>query len=150
MATETAKKPGAPRRKTTASAAKPAKPRAKASASTRASADAKTEEIKVEEIKTEARSHRSKRGSSASVASGVETADQVLGQLASGGQNVIGAVRKFVDQLDQTITGETAGYSKGHDVIDSALEMSDWIVGAGSDTIRGVVRTTGGQVAKVA
>jgi hypothetical protein len=78
-----------------------------------------------------------------SVDRGTELADQVLEQLKNGGQNVIGAVRRFVGSVDDALPGSEDGRSRGHDIVDSALEMSDRIVESGSEAIRGIVKSAG-------
>jgi hypothetical protein len=70
-------------------------------------------------------------------------ADQTLEQLKNGGQNVIGAVRRFVGSVDDALPGSEDGPSRGHDIIDSALDMSDRIVESGSEAIRGIVKSAG-------
>lgn len=79
---------------------------------------------------------------------GVETTDSVLEQLKSGGQNVIGAVRKFVDQVDEALPGNGDQPTRGRDIVDSALEMSDRVVESGAETIRGIVKSAGGSIGK--
>lgn len=74
-----------------------------------------------------------------------ETADQVLEQLKSGGQSVVGAVRRFVGSVDEALPGGEDGPSRGHDIVDSALDMTDRIIESGSEAIRGIVRTFGGR-----
>lgn len=73
----------------------------------------------------------------------VEVTDQVLEQLENGGQQVIGAVRRFVTSVDDALPGSDDGPTRAHDVIDSALEMSDRIVEVGGDAIRGIVQSAG-------
>lgn len=80
----------------------------------------------------------------------VETTDQVLDQVKSGGQSMIGAVRRFVDQVDDALPNGSEGPSRGHDIIDSALEMSDRMVEGGADAIRGIVKSAGGSLGKAA
>lgn len=67
--------------------------------------------------------------------------DDVLAQVVRGGQGAIGATRRFVDQLDESLPGTGDGPSRGHDVIDAALEMSDRMVESGGDAVRGIVRS---------
>lgn len=78
----------------------------------------------------------------------VETTDQVLEQLKSGGQSVISAVRKFVDQVDGALPGNADQPTRGRDIIDSALEMSDRVVESGAEAIRGIVKSAGGSIGK--
>lgn len=79
---------------------------------------------------------------------GVETTDQVLEQLKTGGQSMIGAVRRFVDQVDEALPGSGEGPTRGRDIVDSALEMSDRMVESGAEAIRGIVKSAGGSIGK--
>lgn len=67
-------------------------------------------------------------------------AEDVLDQLQSGGQSAISAVRGFIDKLDESITGDNSP-SFVHDIVDSALEMSDRMVEYGGDAARGIARS---------
>ena len=68
--------------------------------------------------------------------------EQVLEQVETGQRSAIDAVRRFVGSVDKAlpIAGDTP--SKPHEVIDSALEMSDRLVKTQYDFLRGVVRAT--------
>lgn len=66
--------------------------------------------------------------------------DDVLDQVVRGGQGAIGATRRFFDQIDESLLGSSESPSRGHDVIDAALEMSDRMVESGGDAVRGIVR----------
>lgn len=83
------------------------------------------------------------RGQRENVDRAVSVADQVLEQLETGGQNAIGAVRRFVTSVDDSLPGSDDGPTRGHDVVDAALEMSDRMVELGSDAIRGIVQSAG-------
>lgn len=71
----------------------------------------------------------------------LDAADRVLEQVQSGGQNAIGAVRRFLDSADESIRGESSSPTLAHDLADSALEMSDRLVEYGGEAIRGIVRS---------
>lgn len=66
--------------------------------------------------------------------------EDVLDQLQSGGQSAISSVRGFIDKLDESLTNDNSP-SFVHDIVDSALEMSDKMVEYGGDTLRGIVRS---------
>lgn len=95
-----------------------------------------------------AKPNASRRVTREQVDRSVETTDQVLEQLKTGGQSMIGAVRRFIDQIDEALPGRAEGPSRGHDIIDSALEMSDRMVEGGADAIRGIVKSAGGSIGK--
>ena len=73
----------------------------------------------------------------------IDAAEQVIDQLRSGGQNAIGAVRRFIDSIDESLSGPDDGPSRIHDIVDSALVMSDRLVESGSEAVRGIVRSAG-------
>lgn len=66
--------------------------------------------------------------------------DDVLGQIQSGGQSAIGAVRRFLDKVDESVAGDRSP-SVAHDIADSALEMSDRLVEQGGDALRNIARS---------
>jgi hypothetical protein len=68
----------------------------------------------------------------------VDTADDIVTQLQNGGQSAIGAVRRFLDKIDEDLAGDRAP-SVPHELADSALEMSDKMVEYGGDALRGLV-----------
>lgn len=68
--------------------------------------------------------------------------EQVLEQVETGQRSAIDAVRRFVGSVDQALPLGGDSSSKPHDVIDSALEMSDRLVQTQYDFLRGVVRAT--------
>jgi hypothetical protein len=70
----------------------------------------------------------------------VDTAEDVVSQLQNGGQSAIGAVRRFLDKVDENLAGDRAP-SVPHELADSALEMSDKMVEYGGDALRGIVRS---------
>lgn len=69
-----------------------------------------------------------------------ETAEDIVTQLQNGGQSAIGAVRNFIGKLDESLAGSSSP-SAVHDIVDSALEMSDRMVEHGGDALRGVTRS---------
>jgi hypothetical protein len=69
-----------------------------------------------------------------------DTADRVLEQVQTGGQSAIEAVRRFIDSADESLRGGKTDPTFVHDLVDSALEMSDRMVASGGDALRGVVR----------
>jgi membrane protein involved in colicin uptake len=149
MATQTKNTAATTRRSTGRPGAKPgAKPAAKAKP---AAAKAKPVSAKAKPAKeqrptaADQRAARAKRDAARAerVAARLTAADQVIAQLGTTGQSAIGAVRHFVGQVDHALLGQQEGASRGHEVIDSALQMSGQLVGTGSETIRGLLRTTG-------
>ncbi len=68
--------------------------------------------------------------------------EQILEQVETGQRSAIDAVRRFVGSVDQALPLAGDSPSKPHDVIDSALEMSDRLVQTQYDFLRGVVRVT--------
>lgn len=68
--------------------------------------------------------------------------EQILEQVETGQRSAIDAVRRFVGSVDQALPLAGDSPSKPHDVIDSALEMSDRLVQTQYDFLRGVVRAT--------
>lgn len=70
--------------------------------------------------------------------------DDVLAQVVTGGQDAIGATRRFITSVDEALPGSDEGPTRAHDVVDAALEMSDRMVESGGEAIRGIVRSLGG------
>lgn len=68
--------------------------------------------------------------------------EQVLEQVETGQRSAIDAVRRFVGSVDKALPLAGDGPSKPHEVIDSALEMSDRLVQTQYDFLRGVVQAT--------
>lgn len=69
---------------------------------------------------------------------GVET---LITQVQEGGQEAIGAVRRFLGKVDESLAGSNSP-TIAHDIADSALEMSDRMVESGSQALRGLVRNS--------
>ncbi|MBI4898165.1 MAG: hypothetical protein HY827_07340 [Actinobacteria bacterium] len=91
-----------------------------------------------------ARQSSSRRRDREGIDRGVETADEVLDQIRQGGQNAVDAVRRFVGRVDESLVGgDETSPSRGHDLVDSALDMTDRLIESGSDAIRGIVRSAG-------
>ena len=70
-----------------------------------------------------------------------ELSEDVLESVKSGQQHAIAAVRKFVDTVEKTPTGEDP--SKEQEVIDAALEMADRLVKTEYDFLRTIVHSAG-------
>ncbi|MBJ7458132.1 MAG: hypothetical protein JHD02_02985 [Thermoleophilaceae bacterium] len=68
-------------------------------------------------------------------------ADDVLAQVVTGGQSAIGATRRFVKSVDEALVGSEDEPTRVHEIVDSALEMSDRLVESGGDAIRGIIRS---------
>lgn len=68
--------------------------------------------------------------------------EQVLEQVETGQRSAIDAVRRFVGSVDKALPLAGDGSSKPHEVIDSALEMSDRLVQTQYAFLRGVVQAT--------
>lgn len=64
-------------------------------------------------------------------------AQDVIEQLQTGGQQAISAVRRFLDNVDESLAGSNSP-SFVHDIADSALEMSDKMVEYGGEALRGI------------
>lgn len=72
-----------------------------------------------------------------------DTIGDVLEQLRDGSNNAIDAVRKFVGKVDSKLPTGDEGPSRGHDIVDSALEMSQEIVQKEYEALRGIVNSAG-------
>ncbi len=70
--------------------------------------------------------------------SGTET---LITQVQEGGQQAIGAVRRFLTKVDESVAGSNSP-TIAHDIADSALEMSDRMVESGSEALRGLVKSS--------
>lgn len=71
-----------------------------------------------------------------------DLAGKMLEQVKNGGTGAIDSVRSFVGKVDSTLpTGE--GPSRGRDIVDSALEMSQEIVQKEYEALRGIVDSAG-------
>lgn len=68
--------------------------------------------------------------------------EQILEQVETGQRSAIDAVRKFVGSVDKALPLGGDSPSKPHEVVDSALEMSDRLVQTQYDFLRGVVKAT--------
>ena len=68
-----------------------------------------------------------------------ELSEEVLESVKAGQQHAIAAVRKFVDTVEKTQTGEDP--SKEQEVIDAALEMADRLVKTEYDFLRTIVQS---------
>ncbi len=71
-----------------------------------------------------------------------EFAEQVLQQVETGQRSAIDVVRKFLGSVDEALPLASGSPSKPHEVVDSALEMSDRLVQTQYDFLRGVVKAT--------
>ncbi len=70
-----------------------------------------------------------------------ELSEDVLESVKAGQQHAIAAVRKFVDTVERTRTGEDP--SREQEVIDAALEMADRLVKTEYDFLRAIVQSAG-------
>ena len=68
--------------------------------------------------------------------------EQVLEQVETGQHATDGAVRRFVGSVDKALPLAGDSPSKPHEVVDSALEMSDRLVQTQYDFFRGVMKAT--------
>lgn len=71
---------------------------------------------------------------------------EAVTQVQHGGQNAIGAVRRFLVKVDETIAGENSP-TFVHELADSALDLSDRMVEVGGDAIRGIAGSVSGKAA---
>jgi hypothetical protein len=72
-----------------------------------------------------------------------ELSEQVLEQLQTGQRSAIAAVRRFMDSTDSALPSLGGGPSRPHEIVDSALEMSERLVEVQYDFLRGVVHSAG-------
>jgi hypothetical protein len=72
-----------------------------------------------------------------------ELSEQVLEQVRGSQQSAIGAVRRFMEAVDEALPPQSEGHSKRQDVIDSALEMSQKLVQTQYDFLTNVVHSAG-------
>ncbi len=70
-----------------------------------------------------------------------ELSEEVLESVKAGQEHAIAAVRKFVDSVERTRTGEDP--SREQEVIDAALEMADRLVKTEYDFLRAIVHSAG-------
>jgi len=71
-----------------------------------------------------------------------ELSEQVLEQVKEGQESAIGAVRKFMNAVDEALPPDGEGPSRRQQVIDSALDMSEKLVHSQYAFINGVVHST--------
>jgi hypothetical protein len=71
-----------------------------------------------------------------------EISEQVLEQVETGQRSAIDAVRRFLGSVDKALPLAGDAPSKPHEIVDSALEMSDRLVQTQYDFLRGVVQAT--------
>lgn len=69
---------------------------------------------------------------------GAAMAEDVVTQLQNGGQQAIGAVRRFLEKVDESLAGDRSP-SAVQEIADSALEMSDRMVEHGGDALKSIV-----------
>lgn len=88
--------------------------------------------------KAKTANQKAAKSGAASAEQAGEFAEDVVAQLQSGGQQAIGAVRSFLEKVDDSVAGS---YSPSfvHGIADSALEMSDKMVEHGGDALRSIV-----------
>jgi hypothetical protein len=68
-----------------------------------------------------------------------ELSDEVLESVESGGRTVIGAVRKFVDTVDEALPAAGDRPPRRKTIVDAALDLADRLVTVHSGFIRSVV-----------
>ena len=73
-----------------------------------------------------------------------ELSDDMLESVETGRKQVIGAVRKFVDQISPVLPDQ----SRRKTVVDAALDLADELVTARMEFFRSVVRGAGEAVSK--
>jgi hypothetical protein len=67
--------------------------------------------------------------------------DEVMTSVEAGQRAALDAVRKFFDSVEEAIRGEGASQRERENIIDSALNMAERIVGMQSDFVRSVARS---------
>lgn len=73
-----------------------------------------------------------------------ELSEEVLQQLQETQQSAIGAVRRFMESVDDALPPQREGeHSRRQEVIDSALEMSQKLVKTQYEFLTGVVHSAG-------
>jgi len=72
-----------------------------------------------------------------------ELSEQVLEQVRGSQKKAIGAVRKFMESVDEALPPHGENPSRRQDVIDSALEMSEGLVQTQYDFLTNVVHSAG-------
>ena|SRR5690349_11059965 len=72
-----------------------------------------------------------------------ELSERVLGQVKESQESAIEAVRKFMGSVDEALPPRGDRQSRRQDVIDSALEMSERLVGTQYDFLTNVVHGAG-------
>jgi hypothetical protein len=73
-----------------------------------------------------------------------ELSEEVFASVESGQRAAIGAVRKFVDTVDEKLPSLGDEHpSRRQDIIDAALEMADQLVHTEYDFLRKVTRSAG-------
>jgi hypothetical protein len=83
------------------------------------------------------------RAKRATIKKTTELSEQVVEQVQTGQRSAIEAVRKFMDSADQALPSLSDGPSRRHEVIDSALEMTERLVQVQYDFVRNVVHSAG-------
>jgi hypothetical protein len=69
-----------------------------------------------------------------------DLSDDVLKSVESGQRSAIDAVRKFVDTVDEAISGKDDSPSRRETVIDAALDMAERLVTTQYEFLHSVVR----------
>jgi hypothetical protein len=67
--------------------------------------------------------------------------DEVLKSVESGGRAAIGAVRKFVDTVDEALPAIGDRPTRRKTIVDAALDMADQLVTSHYNFLRSVVRS---------
>ena len=72
-----------------------------------------------------------------------ELSEDVLDSVEKGQRATIEAVRKFIDTVDQALPAVGEGPSRRHEIIDSAMDMTDRLVHTQYEFIRKVIDSAG-------
>ncbi len=89
------------------------------------------------------RATRGKRDATSAVERTTELSEDVFQELEDGAQTAIGAVRKFLETVDQALPLHGEGPSRREEITDSALEMAQRLVHTQADFLRKVVDSAG-------
>jgi hypothetical protein len=82
-------------------------------------------------------------GSDGTVEKTAELSERVLGEVRSGQESAIEAVRHFMESVDKALPPHGENPSRRQEVIDSALEMSEKLVQTQYDFLSHVVHSAG-------
>lgn len=77
-----------------------------------------------------------------------EMSDDVLKSVETGGRAAIGAVRKFVDTVDEALPAAGDRPTRRKEIVDAALDMADQLVTSHYNFLRSVIRSAEGAITK--